>query len=72
MPSIRADVGREICLSFLIHDPDGTGTRDWGAATGLWPEQRNKLAWCSLGASAGSKDIHYDSKVEWGLCSSKH
>jgi hypothetical protein len=72
MPSIRADVGREISLSFLIHDPDGTGIRDWGQATGLWAEQRTKLAWCALGASVGSKDIPYDSKVEWGLCSSKH
>jgi len=72
MPSIRADVGREISLSFLIHDPDGTGVRDWGQATGFWAEQRNELAWCRLGARAGSKDIPFDSKVEWGLCSSKH
>jgi hypothetical protein len=72
MPSIRADVGREICLSFLVHDPDGTGLRDWGQATGLWPEQRNGLAWCPLVPLAGSKDIPFDSKVEWGLCSSKH
>jgi len=72
MPSIRADVGREICLSFLIHDPDDTGTRDWGQATGLWAEQRNKLAWCAVGVPAASKHIPYDSKVEWGLCSSKH
>jgi len=72
MPSIRADVGREISLSFLIHDPDGTGVRDWGRATGLWPEQRNELAWCRLGTRAGLKDIPFDSKVEWGLCSSKH
>lgn len=72
MPSIRADVGREVCLSFLIHDPDGTGLRDWGQAAGLWPEQRNKLAWCVFDDAAKATNIPYDSKVEWGLCSSKH
>ncbi len=72
LPSIRADVGREISLSFLIHDPDGTGLRDWGKSSGLWAEQRNRLAWCAWDVPFESADIPYDSKVEWGLCSSKH
>ena len=37
--------GGEFCLSLLVHDPDGVGIRDWGEAVGLWPCQRNRLAW---------------------------
>jgi hypothetical protein len=72
MPAIRPDVGREIAFSVLVHDPDGTGVRDWGKAAGLWPEQRNRFAWCAWEPMKRSPDPPYDSKVEWGLCSSKH
>jgi len=72
LSGIRPDVGREICVSVLIHDPDGTGVRDWGKATGLWPEQRNPLAWCAWGRTAWTDNPPYDGKIEWGLCSSKH
>jgi hypothetical protein len=72
MPQIKPDVGREIQLSILVHDPDGTGVRDWGKAAGLWPEQRNKFAWCAGDWVEFSGDPPYDSKIEWGLCSSKH
>lgn len=71
MPKIRPDIGREICVSVLIHDPDGTGVRDWGEETGLWPEQRNPLAWCAWGSLAWAENPPYDGKIEWGLCSSK-
>lgn len=71
MPQIKPETGREIALSILVHDPDGTGVRDWGRAAGLWPWQRNRFAWCTWG-SVKWAEAPYDSKVEWGLCSSKH
>ncbi|MBW8041542.1 MAG: hypothetical protein FVQ85_16315 [Planctomycetes bacterium] len=72
MPQIKPSVGREIQFSILVHDPDGTGVRDWGKAVGLWPEQRNKFAWCAWDSVEFSGASPYDSKIEWGLCSSKH
>jgi hypothetical protein len=72
MSQIKPDVGREIQFSILVHDPDGTGVRDWGKAVGLWPEQRNKFAWCAVDVVEFSGAQPYDSKIEWGLCSSKH
>ena len=69
--AIRPAVGREIRFSILVHDPDGTGIRDWGKAAGLWPEQRNRLAWCRWGSVDWAGDPPYDGKVEFGLCSSK-
>lgn len=72
MPQIRPDVGREIQFSILVHDPDGTGLRDWGKAAGLQPEQRYRFAWCKWDSVKLTDGPYYDSKVEWGLCSSKH
>jgi len=72
MPEIRPDPGREFCFSVLVHDPDGTGLRDWGEAAGLWPWQRNRLAWCSWPGATWLADPPFDNKVEWGFCSSKH
>ena len=72
MPKIRPDIGREICVSVLVHDPDGTGLRDWGKAAGLWAEQRNPLAWCAWGSTTWGDNPPFDGKIEWGLCSSKH
>lgn len=72
MPKIKPDVGREIQFSILVHDPDGTGVRDWGKAVGLRPERRNKFAWCAGDWGQFSGDPPYDGKIEWGLCSSKH
>lgn len=72
MPTIKPDVGREICFSLLVHDPDGTGLRDWGRAAGLRPGRRNPFAWCAWGAVDWSAEPAYDGKLEWGLCSSKH
>ena len=71
IPKIRPAVGREIRFSVLVHDPDGTGIRDWGKAAGLWPEQRNRFAWCEWDSVKWTADPPYDSKVEFGLCSSK-
>jgi hypothetical protein len=72
MPQIKPDVGREIRFSILVHDPDGTGVRDLGKAAGLRPGQRNKFAWCAGDWVEFSGAPPYDSKIEWGLCSSKH
>jgi len=71
MPGIRAEPGREHCFSILVHDPDGTGIRDWGAAAGLWPWQRNALAWCRWQGAAWPEAPLYDSKIEWAFCSSR-
>lgn len=69
---IRPSEGREFYLSVLVHDPDGTGVRDWGQAAGLWPWQRNPLAWSRwVGAKWGQKPP-FDNKLHWGLCTSKY
>ncbi len=71
-PQIKPSEGREFFLSLLIHDPDGTGIRDWGEAAGLWESQRNRLAWSDWeGAQWGDKPP-MDCRVEWGMCSSKY
>ncbi|MHC4301804.1 MAG: hypothetical protein ACYS7Y_31435 [Planctomycetota bacterium] len=71
IPAIRPAVGREIRFSVLVHDPDGTGLRDWGEAAGLWPHQRNRYAWCLWHSAKWNDGPPYDGKVKFGLCSSK-
>ncbi|KPK41912.1 MAG: hypothetical protein AMK72_14780, partial [Planctomycetes bacterium SM23_25] len=72
IPQIRPEPGREFCFSVLVHDPGGTGLRDWGEAAGLWPWQRSRLAWCAWQGATWPDDPPFDNKVEWGFCSSKH
>jgi len=72
IPGIRLTVGREIRFSLLVHDPDGTGRRDLGERLGLWPSQRNLFAWCTWPGVQWGAEAPFDSKIEWGLCSSKH
>ena len=72
MRDIKATEGREFCLSLLVHDPDGTGVRDWGEAAGLWPSQRSRLAWCDWQGARWGSEAPFDNKIEWGFCSSKH
>ncbi len=72
MPGIQATEGREFCFSVLIHDPDGTGLRDLGEAAGLWPWQRNRLAWSLWRGARWGKESPFDNRIEWGFCSSKH
>lgn len=72
LSGIRASEGREFFLSILVHDPDGTGVRDWGEAAGLWPSQRNRLAWSMWPGAKWADDPPMDNKVEWGMCSSKY
>ena len=69
---IRPSEGREFCLSVLVHDPDGTGIRDWGEAAGLWPSQRNRLAWSRWQGAVWGNEPPLDNKLEWGLCASKY
>lgn len=67
---IQPSEGREFCLSVLVHDPDGTGLRDWGEAAGLWPWQRNVLAWSRFPGAKWGNQAPFDNKIPWGLCSS--
>ncbi len=69
---IRPSEGREFFLSVLVHDPDGTGIRDWGQAAGLWPSQRNRMAWSLWPGAAWGKKPPFDNKLQWGLCTSKY
>jgi hypothetical protein len=64
--------GREFCLSVLVHDPDGTGIRDWGQAAGLWPWQRSRWAWSLWDGAKWGAEPPMDNKTEWGLCASKY
>ncbi len=72
LPGIEPTEGREFCFSALVHDPDGTGLRDLGEAAGLWPSQRNRLAWSQWQGARWPKDPPFDNRIEWGFCSSKH
>ncbi len=69
---VKASEGREFCFSVLVHDPNGSGLRDWGRAAGLWPTQRNRLAWSDWSGARWGKDPPLDNKTVWGLCSSKY
>ena len=72
IPKIKPVTGRDYLMSFLVHDPDGTGIRDLGDASNLWPCQRNKFAWSNwLGANFNNTPP-FDSKIEWGFCTSKY
>ncbi len=69
---IRPSEGREFRLSVLVHDPDGTGIRDWGEAAGLDSSQRNRLAWSLWPGAQWGDQPPLDNKTTWGLCSSKY
>lgn len=70
LPGIEPEPGREFCLSVLVHDPGGTGLRDWGSAAGLWPGQRSAQAWVPWIGSKWPRELPFDSAIEWGFCSS--
>jgi len=72
LDQIKAAEGREFCFSVLVHDPDGSGLRDWGQAAGLWPSQRNRLAWSDWPGARWGHQPPFDNKTAWGLCSSKY
>ena len=64
--------GREFRFSLLVHDPDGSGLRDWGEACGLWTSDRNRLAWSNWAGAAWPTAVPFDNKTAWGMCSSKY
>ena len=72
LSGIRPGEGREFCMSLVIHDPDGTGIRDWGQAAGLWPWERNAAAWSRWPGAVWGRDPPFDNRIPWGLCSSKY
>jgi hypothetical protein len=72
IPKIKPMTGRDYLMSFLIHDPDGTGIRDLGKVSGLWEYQRNKFAWSSWKGVKWQEKPPYDSKLEWGFCTTKY
>lgn len=69
---LRPGEGREFCLSVLVHDPDGTGIRDWGEAAGLWAWERSTTAWTRWPGAVWGAHPPFDSRLPWGLCSSKY
>jgi hypothetical protein len=69
---IRPSEGREFRMSILVHDPDGSGLRDWGQAAGLWPWQRNRLAWSNWQGAPWGEEPPFENTTVWGLCSSKY
>ena len=69
---IRPSEGREFRLSVLVHDPEGTGIRDWGQEAGLGPKERSRLAWSLWPGAKWGDQPPFDNKTEWGLCSSKY
>jgi hypothetical protein len=64
--------GREICFSLLVHDPDGTGLRDWGDSAGSWESQRTWFGWSKWPGATWNTQPPHDSCIEWGLCSSRY
>ena len=72
MRSLRATAGREYCFSLLVHDPDGTGVRDLGVVMNLQDETRNPQAWCNWNGARWNGIVPFDSKIEFGFCSSVH
>ncbi len=72
LSELRAGEGREFCFSILVHDPDGTGIRDWGSAAGLWAGDRNRLAWSLWPGARWEQQPPFDNKTPWGMCSSKY
>ena len=69
---IRPSEGREFFMSVLVHDPDGTGIRDLGAAAVLWPTDEDASAWSRWqGACWGDKPV-LGNKIRSGFCTSKY
>ena len=72
MPKLKPMTGRDYQMSFLVHDPDGTGIRDLGQFSGLWNSQRSKFAWSSWKGVKWEQKPPFDSKLEWGFCTTKY
>jgi hypothetical protein len=69
---IRPSEGREFLMSVLVHDPDGTGLRDLGAAAGLWPSPGDSQAWSRWPGVDWPEQDPRPPRVRWGFCASKY
>jgi len=67
---IEPEPGREFCFSVLVHDGDKLTRRDWGVGAGLWPIQRLRMAWTPWKGGCWTQTPPFDSRIEWGFCSS--
>ncbi|MBF0198104.1 MAG: hypothetical protein HQL32_10345 [Planctomycetes bacterium] len=72
MPELRATTGRAFCFSFLIHDPDGTGIRNFGEQMRLPENQKSDFAWRKWQGAKWRQQTEFDNKLEWGFSSSIH
>jgi hypothetical protein len=70
--AIRPTEGREFYMSVLVHDPDGTGLRDLGAAAGLWPTASDADAWSRWGGDMRPGKKPLGNRILWGMCTSKY
>jgi hypothetical protein len=70
--AIRPTEGREFYMSVLVHDPDGTGLRDLGAAAGLWPSSDDADAWSRWVGDRRNGKTPLGNKILWGMCTSKY
>ena len=69
IPSVKPGEGRELTLSFLLHDADGKMVLDWGR-TCLLPNE-NDERWCRWQGDSIGNTVLSTPRSEWGLCSSK-
>ena len=69
IPAIRPGEGRELTLSFLVHDAENKTVLDWGRNC-LLPNEHLETWNRWKGNSIGNADITVP-RSEWGLCSSK-
>ena len=67
---IEPEPGREFCFSVLVHDGDKLTRRDWGVGAGLWASQRDRMAWTPWKGGCFTQTPPFDSRIEWGFCSS--
>jgi len=69
IPAIKPGEGRELTLSFLIHDAANKTVLDWGQTCLLTNESVEK--WCRWKGDSIGNTILTVPRSEWGLCSSK-
>jgi hypothetical protein len=69
IPTIKPGEGRELTLSFLIHDAVNKMVLDWGR-TCLLPDE-NTEKWCRWKGDSIGNAVLAVPRAEWGLCSSK-
>jgi len=73
IPAIRPGEGRELTLSFLIHDAENSAVLDWGRNCLLPNENDEKSSekWIRWKRNSIGDTVLTAPRSEWGLCSSK-